>query len=50
MKLKKNHPEMTQKTTSKMVKGITDIIKDHGTKTDLHTMQSILFPLMAVKK
>lgn len=50
MKLKKNHPKMTQETTSKMVKEITDIIKGHGTKTNFHTMQSILFPLMAVKK
>ncbi|WP_157829003.1 hypothetical protein [Colwellia sp. 75C3] len=50
MKLKKKYPKMTPEKTSKMVKGVTDIMKAHGTKTDFHAMQSILFPLMAVKK
>lgn len=50
MKSKKKYPQMTQKNTSKMVKGITDVVKVHGSKTDFYTMQGILFPLTAVKK
>jgi len=50
MKSKKKYPQMLPKNTLNMVKGVTDVIKGHGSKTDLYTMQSILFPLMAVKK
>lgn len=38
------------KADSKMVKNVTDIVQAKGYKSDLKSMQAILFPLMAVKK